>query len=60
MYDVTGRERAVLAEGLADAGRRALRWDGRDTRGARLAAGVYFVRLAFAGRVETQKLVLAP
>jgi hypothetical protein len=32
---------------------------GRDARGSALPAGVYFVRLSFDGRVETQKLVVA-
>jgi hypothetical protein len=59
VYDVQGREVAVLAEGMAPAGRRTLRWDGRDARGAELPNGVYFLRLESAGRFEAQKLVIA-
>ena len=61
VYDVTGREHAVLVHGLQPAGRRAVIWDGRGVRGrSTRPAGVYFVRLTFGDRVETQKLVLAP
>ena len=59
VYDVTGRERMVLAEGVQAAGRQTALWNGRDARGTRLPAGVYFVRLAFDDHVETQKLVVA-
>ena len=59
VYDVTGRERVVLVDAVEQA------WDGRwppgtaATRaGSALPAGVYFVRLAFDGHVEAQKLVL--
>ena len=57
IYDVQGRQVTQLVDGLQVAGRHAMRWDGRDTNGTPLAAGVYLVRLEFAGRVETQKLV---
>jgi hypothetical protein len=59
VYDVQGREVAVLAEGMQLAGRRTLRWDGRDGRGAELPSGVYFLRLESAGRMEAQKVVIA-
>ena len=62
VYDVMGRERAVLVDAVQAKGRQVMDWYGRGDRrgGTSLPAGVYFVRLAFAGRVETQKLVLAP
>jgi hypothetical protein len=60
VYDVTGRERVVLVDAVQPAGRQVVTWDGRGGRVAALPAGVYFVRLAFGRRVETQKLVLAP
>jgi hypothetical protein len=59
IYDATGRARSVLADAVQSAGRHVVSWDGRDARGARLPAGVYFVRLSFGQRVETQKFVLA-
>ena len=61
VYDVTGREHAVLVDAVQPAGRRTVTWDGRGARGSSTRpAGVYFVRLTFGDRVETQKLVLAP
>jgi hypothetical protein len=60
VYDVTGRERVVLVDAVEPAGRQVAIWNGRGGRGTQLPAGVYFVRLAFGGHVETQKLVLAP
>ncbi len=59
IYDVMGRERAVLVDAVQAAGRQAASWDGCDARGKPLPAGVYFARLAFDGRMEAQKLVLA-
>ncbi len=58
VYDVQGRARAVLAEGIAGPGRHVVRWDARSASGARLEAGVYFVRLTAGDREETRKLTL--
>ncbi len=58
VYDVQGRLVARLAEGARDAGEHQVMWDGRDHDGRPLAAGVYFVRLEHAGRVEAQKVVM--
>jgi hypothetical protein len=60
IYDAAGRARMVLMDAVKPAGRQVATWNGRDARGAELPAGVYFARLAFDGRVETQKLVIAP
>jgi hypothetical protein len=59
VYDVQGREVTVLAEGIRNAGRHALLWDGCDSRGAEVASGVYFLSLESAGNVEVQKVVIA-
>jgi flagellar hook assembly protein FlgD len=58
VYDVQGRVVAQLMDGVQRAGRHSHRWDGRDHQGRLLPAGTYFLRLEFAGRVETQKLSL--
>ena len=63
VYDVTGQRVARLASGLRQAGTYALRWDGRDDAGRRLASGVYLYRLeaaAVTGNriVQTRKLLL--
>jgi hypothetical protein len=60
VYDVQGRLRAVLDQGMKRAGRHAVVWDGRAVSGARLQSGVYLVRLELGDRTETRKLVWAP
>jgi hypothetical protein len=59
VYDVAGsRVREVLNSTLP-AGRHQLTWDGRDERGTRAPAGLYFVRLeSGAGERDTSKFVL--
>lgn len=61
LFDVAGREVATLLAGepLA-AGRHALTWDGRTTRGARVTPGIYILRLGTAAGVRTQKIVVRP
>ncbi len=44
-YDVAGREVASLLDGVLGAGEHLVTWDGTDRSGARLAAGVYLMRL---------------
>ena len=63
IYDVTGQRVASLASGPRKAGTYALRWDGRDDAGRRLASGVYLYRLEAAAVtgdriVQTRKLLL--
>jgi hypothetical protein len=59
IHDVLGRRvRALLAASGVE-GVHAIRWDGRDTEGRPLAAGVYFVRLARDGVVTSRQVVLA-
>jgi hypothetical protein len=58
IYDVQGRQVARIADEVQLSGRHTVRWDGRGTRGQALPAGVYLVRLEFAGKVETKKIVL--
>lgn len=55
IFDVAGRRVARWNES-APAGQIA--WDGRGRNGARLPAGVYFVRLANDERTQTKKLLL--
>jgi hypothetical protein len=58
VYDVAGREVALLRNGEEGAGQHVVSWDGKSTRGTRVSAGVYFVRLESGGREETRKVVL--
>jgi hypothetical protein len=59
IYDIGGREVALVAEGVADAGFHHETWDGRTALGTQLPAGVYFARFEFAGSVAAVKIVLA-
>jgi hypothetical protein len=59
-YDATGRQVATLVDRDGESGTHEAAWDGRDARGARLAAGVYFVRLEFDGRAESHKIQFEP
>ena len=60
VYDVQGRVRALLADGVQERGRHVVRWNPLTQSSGRLERGVYFVRLTVGARVETQKLILAP
>ncbi len=59
VYDVQGRQVALIADRVQAAGQHTGRWDGRDTRGGELPGGVYFLRLETGGRIESQKVVIA-
>lgn len=58
VFDVRGREVAVLHDGPLAAGTHTLTWDGRSADGRRLAAGVYLVRLAGPAGAVTARLTL--
>ena len=58
LYDVAGREVAVIQDGVQTAGPHELLWDGAGRDGAPLGAGVYFVRLDAAGETRTSKTML--
>lgn len=53
VYDLLGREVAVLADGRYSAGRHSFTFDG-----SRLASGVYFYRLTVGGSTATRAMVL--
>ncbi|MEZ4386299.1 MAG: FlgD immunoglobulin-like domain containing protein [Candidatus Krumholzibacteriia bacterium] len=59
LHDARGRRiRTMLDRVPLAAGSQAVRWDGRDDAGRAAAAGVYLARLATAGRVLQERLVL--
>jgi hypothetical protein len=58
VYDVAGREVAALLDGVRGPGLHVVPWSGTDSRGVRLASGVYFYRLSAASFSQTRKMVL--
>jgi flagellar hook assembly protein FlgD len=58
VYNAQGRLVRRLAAGHHAAGPRRVRWDARDTSGARVGPGVYFVRITARDEVRTRKVVL--
>jgi len=59
LIDLQGRVRATLVDGLAAAGvHRVAIGDAVGARGHELAAGVYLIRLEFAGETRSRRLVV--
>jgi flagellar hook assembly protein FlgD len=58
IYDALGRRISTPLEGVLAAGRHEIAWDGRDVRGARARAGVYFASARCEGAIRTQRIVL--
>jgi endonuclease I len=59
VFDVTGRAVRTLADGAEmQPGSHRVEWDGRDDRGAKLGAGLYFCRLETGVAHEMKRLVL--
>jgi hypothetical protein len=57
VYEVSGRIVRTLADESFEPGRHARTWDGSTNAGARVAAGVYFVRMSAPGGSLTRTLV---
>jgi hypothetical protein len=58
IYDVGGRLVRRLVDGERRAGAETVVWNGTDESGARIGAGVYFVRLTGPGFRETRRVIL--
>lgn len=59
-FDIAGRMVSSLYQGVLPAGEHSIEWDGRSDAGTRLPAGIYLVRLKWAGGVERKRIVLLP
>jgi len=57
IFDASGRQVATLLDGYEHAGPRAVAWDGRDSGGRLLPAGVYLGRLLTPSGAFTTKIV---
>jgi len=58
IYSVAGRLVRVLMQGEHLAGRHVARWDGNNTSGQAVAAGVYLVKLLSGDEVLTEKILV--
>jgi endonuclease I len=58
VYDVSGRLVRTLTDGELEAGPHQVEWSGKSESGARLAAGLYLLRLDAAGESATRRMVL--
>jgi len=58
IFDLKGRELAVLAEGRLAEGRHTYTWQALDNRGQALPSGIYFAGLRAGDYSETRKLTL--
>ena len=57
VYDLAGREVAVLYDRRAPAGPIPLAWNGKDARGRPVSSGVYWIRAEAEGRSVERKVV---
>jgi hypothetical protein len=58
VFDITGRSVSRLVDEMLPGGAHSAVWNGRDSAGREVAAGVYFYRLAVGGRVITRTMML--
>ena len=54
VYDLSGRQIALISDAPATASRQTLAWDGRDTQGRTVAPGVYILRVSVEGDALTR------
>jgi DNA-binding beta-propeller fold protein YncE len=58
VYDVRGRLVSILSDGPREPGAHNVVWDGTNSAGQRVAAGVYFVKVSIDEDEQTGKLLL--
>jgi hypothetical protein len=57
IYDVSGRRVRELTSGFLSAGEHVLAWDGRDSEGQPVRAGIYFARVRAGNTRLTTKML---
>jgi hypothetical protein len=60
VYSLAGAKIRGLVDVAYEPGRHSVSWDGRDDAGRRVSPGVYFVRFAADGVVNTGKALILP
>jgi len=58
IYDLMGREITKLMNGRMDAGYYSMQWNGKNSFGSMVSAGVYFYQIQVNGFVQTKKMLL--
>jgi flagellar hook assembly protein FlgD len=58
VFDVAGRLVVSLVDRVENAGPHEVVWDGRDAWGHSVGSGVYFARMAAAGAIRRQSLIM--
>ncbi len=58
VYNVAGQRVRTLVDGVQEAGRHSVAWDGRDEAGRHVSAGVYFSALEAEGGTLARKMIL--
>jgi hypothetical protein len=58
IYNVCGQAVATLCNEETLPGMYLSKWDGKDDKGRKMSAGIYFVRLESGGFKQTQKIIL--
>lgn len=58
--NIMGQEIAVLTSGIEGAGKHNYEWDGKNTSGSAVAAGVYMYKLQTGSSIHSGKIILKP
>jgi hypothetical protein len=58
VYDLLGKEIAILVNGEKPAGKYVVVWNGKDSSGRKLTSGVYFYKLIAGTFIQTRKMLL--
>jgi len=58
VYNVAGRKVASVIDGELPTGRHTVTWDGVDSAGQKVSAGIYFYRLTAGENESTRKMIL--
>jgi hypothetical protein len=57
VWDLSGRQVAVLADGIQTSGGHRVEWNGLDRQGDPVPCGSYLLRLEAGGRIETCRII---
>ena len=58
VFNISGQKMSSLVDGYKQTGGYSLNWDGTNYAGESLPAGIYFIRIEYAGGIMTQKITL--